>query len=91
MAGALDHHLDAILPGELGQFAQGFEFGELGAVVGVGVRAGAQAVAERVGDVVCPHDLVDLADMGVEEAFLVMRQAPFRHDRAAARDDAGDP
>ena len=29
--------------------------------------------------------------MGIEEALLVVRQAPFRHDRAAARDDAGDP
>ena len=36
MAGAFDHDLDAVLPGELGQFAQGFEFGELGAIIGVG-------------------------------------------------------
>src|SRR5260370_17516596 len=28
--------------------------------------------------------------MRVEEAFLVMRQAPLRHDRATSRDDAGD-
>ncbi len=91
MAGALDHHLDIVLPGDLGQFAQGFEFGELGAVVGVGVGARAQPVTQRVADVIGPHDLVDLAEMGVEEALLVMRQAPFRHDRAAARDDAGDP
>src|SRR4051812_26696157 len=28
--------------------------------------------------------------MGIEEAFLVMRQAPLGHDRAAARDDARD-
>ena len=48
VAGALDHHLDVVLPGELGQFAQGLELGELGAVVGVGVRAGPQPVAQRV-------------------------------------------
>ena len=91
VAGAFDHHLDIVLPGDLGQFAEGFELGELGAVVGVGVGAGPQPVAQRIRHVIGPHDLVDLAEMGVEEALLVMRQAPFRHDRAAARDDAGDP
>ena len=48
VAGAFDHHLDVVLPGDLGQLAQGFELGELGAVVGVGVRAGAQPVAQRI-------------------------------------------
>src|SRR5208283_3546385 len=32
----------------------------------------------------------DLVEAVVEEALLVVRQAPARHDRAAARDDAGD-
>src|SRR4029453_15165588 len=35
------------------------------------------------------HDLADLAEVGVEEALLVVREAPLRDDRSAARDDAG--
>ena len=44
MAGPLDHHLDAVLPGHLGQLAQGLELGELCGVVGVGQGARTQAV-----------------------------------------------
>jgi hypothetical protein len=89
MAGAFDHHLHVVLPGDLGQFAEGLQFAELGFVVGVVDRAGAQAVAEREGDVVGLHDFADLLEVRVEEAFLVVRQAPLGHDRAAAADDAG--
>ena len=39
-------------PGDLGQLAQGLQLGELGLVVGVGNRAGAQSVAEREGHVI---------------------------------------
>jgi hypothetical protein len=46
MAGAFDHHLNVVLPGDLGQFAEGLQFAELGFVVGVVDRAGTQAVAE---------------------------------------------
>jgi hypothetical protein len=69
---------------------KGGELGELGFVVGVGDGAGAQAVAEAEGDVVRLHDLADLLEAGVEEALLVVGEAPFGHDRAAAADDAGD-
>ena len=89
MAGAFDHHLHVVLPGDLGQFAQRLQFAELRFVVGIVDRAGTQAVAEREAHVVGLHDLADVLEMGVEEAFLVVRQAPFRHDRAAARHDAG--
>ena len=65
------------------------QFGELGLVVGVGNRAGTQAVAEAERDVVGAHDFADLAEVGVEEILLVMRETPLGHDRAAARDDAG--
>jgi hypothetical protein len=44
----------------LGQLAQGFELGELGAVIGVGDGAGAQAVAQREGDVIGAHDVANL-------------------------------
>jgi hypothetical protein len=90
VAGAFDHHLDVVLPGDLGELAEGGELGELGFVIGVGDGAGAEAVAEGEGDVVRLHDLADLLEAGVEEALLVVGEAPFGHDRAAAADDAGD-
>ena len=74
----------------LRELAQRLQLGELRAVVGVGDRAGAQAVAERERHVVFAHEVADLVEALVEEALLVMRQAPLGHDRAAARDDAGD-
>ncbi len=89
MARPFDHHLAAVLPGDLGQLAQGLQLGELGAVVGVGEAAGAQAVAQREGDVIGAADVADLLEMLVEEALLVMRQAPLGHDRTAAAHDAG--
>ncbi len=67
------------------------QLGELRAVVGVADRAGAQAVAQRERHVVFAHQVANLVEALVEEALLVVRQAPLRHDRAAARDDAGDP
>src|SRR5947209_16662359 len=42
-------------------------------------------------DVVSAHDLANLAKMRVKKALAMMRQAPFSHNRAAARDDAGHP
>src|SRR5215813_11173154 len=89
VAGAFDHHLAIHLPGDFGQLAQSFQFGELRLVVGVGDRAGAQAVAERKGHVVSAHDLADFAEARVDEAVLVARQAPFGDDRTAARDYPG--
>jgi hypothetical protein len=89
MAGALDHHLHVVLPGDLGQFAQGFQLAHLRRVVGVVDRTGAQAVAEAEGHVVGLHDVADVLEVGVEEVFLVVRQTPLGQDRAAAADDAG--
>ena len=84
------HHLHVVLPGDLRQLALRLELGELRLVVRVGDRAGTQAVAERERHVVGAHDLADLAEVRVEEVLLVVREAPFRQDRSAARDDAGD-
>jgi hypothetical protein len=47
MAGAFDHGLHVVFPCHLRELAQRAQFGELRFVVGVGARAGAQAVAER--------------------------------------------
>ncbi|MNV77058.1 hypothetical protein D3C71_1704520 [compost metagenome] len=90
MAGAFDHHLDIMSPGDFGKLAERLQLGELGFVVSVGNRAGTEAVAEREGDVVRLHDLADFLEMRVEEILLVMRQAPGGHNGAAARDDACD-
>jgi hypothetical protein len=46
VAGALDHHLHVVLPGDLVSSPRVFQLAELGLVVGVVDRAGAQAVAE---------------------------------------------
>ena len=72
------------------QLAERVELRELRLVVGVGGAARAQPVAEGERDVVGLHDLADLVEVRVEEAFLVVRQAPLGHDRAAARHDPGD-
>src|SRR4029078_730926 len=90
MAGAFDHHLAALLPGYSRESSWRCERGKLRTVVSVGDRTGTQAVAERERDVIFAHDVADLVESVVEEALFVPRQAPLGHDRAAARDDAGD-
>ena len=90
MAGAFDHDLYVVFPRFSGQFAQGVQFGKLRFVVGIGNAAGAQAVAEAERHVVGFHDFADFVEMRVEEVFPMVGKAPFRHDGAAARYDAGE-
>ena len=90
MARTLDHHLAVVCPGDAGELPECLELGELGSVVGVGDRAGAQPIPEREADIVGTADLADLGEVLVKEALAVMGQAPLRHDRAATRDDTGD-
>ena len=89
VAGAFVHHLHAVAPRALGQFALRVQFGELRFVVRVGNRTGTQTVADGKAHVVRGHDFADLVPMRVEEIFLMMRETPLGHDRAAAADDAG--
>src|SRR5690606_41038340 len=42
-------------------------------------------------NVICLHDLAYLFEMRIQEVLLVMGQAPFGHDRAAARHYPGEP
>ena len=88
MAGSLVHYLHVVLPGDARQLALGLQLGELCFVVRIGDRARAQPIAQRERYVVRGHDLADLAEARVQEAFLVMGEAPLGHDGAAARDDA---
>src|SRR5437870_11681178 len=78
VARPLVHDLAAVLPGDLRQLALRLQLGELRLVVGVGDRSRTQAVAEAEGDVVCGHELADLAEARVEKILLVMREAPLR-------------
>ena len=90
MARAFDHDLYVVFPCFGGQFAQGVQFGELRFVVGIGNAAGAQAVAEAERHIIRLHDFADFVEMRVEEVFFVVGETPFRHNRTAARYDAGE-
>ena len=46
MAGPFDHHLHIVFPGDLGQLAQCLQLAQLGFVIGIPNRAGAQAVTQ---------------------------------------------
>ncbi|KAG1535673.1 hypothetical protein G6F50_015245 [Rhizopus delemar] len=91
VAGAFDHGLHVVPPGNLRQLAQRFQFAELRCIVGIGDAARAQAVAQREGHVVGLHDLADFLEMRVEEVLPVMCQAPLGHDRTTTADDSGHP
>ncbi|MNB87228.1 hypothetical protein D3C75_342040 [compost metagenome] len=80
MARAFDHHLHVIFPGNFGQLAQGVQLGKLGFVVGVANGSRTQTVAQRQRDVVRGADLADFAEVLVQEVFLMMGQAPLRHN-----------
>ena len=90
MARPLDHDLAALVPGDLGEFAQGLQFGELGGIVGVGIAARPQPVAQRERDVVFAHDVANVAEVFVEEALAMLGETPLGHHRTAAAHDAGD-
>ncbi len=62
VAGALDHHLDVVLPGLFGQIPQRLQLGELRLVAGVGNATRAQAVAEREAYIVFREDLADILE-----------------------------
>ena len=87
VAGAFVHDLAAFFPGAGGEFPLDFELGELGVVVGVGNGAGAQAVTDGEGNVVGGADVADVIPVLVEEAFLLVGDAPFGHDGATTGDN----
>src|SRR4029450_8964387 len=83
-------NLAVLGPGNLRQFAEGVQLGELRGVVGIGDRPPTQTAAHREGDFVRAADVTDFLEMLVEKAFAMLMKTPLGHDRAAARDDAGD-
>ena len=88
VTGTFDHHLAVVLPGLQSQLSQGLELRELRFVIRIGCGSGSQSVTERKGNVVGFHDFADLVEPGVEEAFFMVRQAPFGHDRSPPAYDA---
>jgi hypothetical protein len=90
MAGAFDHDLDASAPGTFGEFAQGFEFGDLGGIGGVGQAAGAEAIADGECHVVFAEDVADVIPAFVHDVFLAVDEHPLGEERAASGDDADE-
>ena len=90
VAGPFDHDLHVMLPGNLGELAEGLQLAELRLVIGIGDGARAQPVAEGEGHVVLLHQLAHVFEVLVEEALGVVGEAPLGHDRAASGDDARD-
>ncbi len=84
VARAFNHHLHVVFPGDFGQFAQRMQLGELRFVVGILNGAGAQAVAQRQGDVVGGANFTNLAEMFEQEVLFVMGETPLCHDGTAA-------
>jgi len=68
VAGALDHHLDIVVPGDRCELTKRVKFRKLGLVVRVSVGAGAETVAQR-GDFARRHDLADPAKTRIEGAL----------------------
>src|SRR5947208_10069611 len=73
----------------LHELAERAQLGQLGRVARVGEAAGAEPVAERVGDVVLAHDGADLVEELVHRVLPAVLDHPLGEQRAAARDDAG--
>src|SRR5882762_8026213 len=90
VAGTLDHHLNVVLPGFPGKFAQRLQLGELCLVAGIGDATGAQAVAERKADVVFLENFADVVEALVEHILLVVFHHPFGQDGSTAADDSGN-
>ena len=67
-----------VAPGDMGKV-----IGRQGRVVKE-IRVLMKAVAQRQGDVVRGANFADFAEVLVEEVFLMMGEAPFRHNRTAA-------
>ena len=47
MAGAFDHYLYVVFPGDLGEFTQGLQLTELRGIIGIGQTTRTQAIAQR--------------------------------------------
>ena len=88
MAGAFDHALHAALKGVLGKLAQVDDFFPLGSIARVHASAGAQAIAQRQGDVVGAADVEQAVEIFQQRIFAVVFEHPAGKHGAAARNNA---
>ena len=91
MTRTLDHDLDALGPGPLGQLAEGFQLRQLRGIAGIGETTWTQAVSQAEGDIVLPHDVTDVFKEIVHRILLTVNQHPLGQQAAAARDDSDQP
>ena len=91
VAGALDHHLYAGVPGALGQLSEHDQLVDLRPVGGVGQAPGAEAVAQREGRIVGFDQLQQPVEVLVEGVFGVVVGHPLDGEGAAAGDHLHDP
>ena len=89
VARPFDHHLAVALSRTAAQFAHHLQLGELGFVAGVGDRSRPQPVPQTPRHVVLAHDVAQVVEVGVKRVLLRASLHPFRHQRAAPADDAG--
>ena len=88
VARAFNHDLTAAGLSNLGQLAEGAQLSQLGFIVSVGNGARTQAITEGERDIVLRQNVAQLSEAGVEEALLVMREAPCGHNRTTAGNNA---
>ena len=67
------HDLTALFPGTGSEFSLDLQFGQLGIVVGICNRSGAEPVTDRKADIVSGADITDIVPMGIEKILLVVR------------------
>ena len=69
MAGTFDHHLNIVLPGDLGPVRPAFSTHRVGPHHSRQIRSRTQTITEGEGDIVGLHDFADILEVRVEEAF----------------------
>ena len=88
VARAFNHGLHIVFPRDLGQLAQGAQFGKLRFVVGIVVATRTQAIAQAKAHVVGLHDFANLFEVRVQEVFFMVGNTPFRQNRTTTADNA---
>ena len=88
VARALDHHLYAMGPGDLGQLGDLGEFTQLSLIGGIRQAPGAKSVTQREADVVATHDFTDLVETGHHRVVVVMGDHPLCQQGSSTADDA---
>ena len=80
--------LNALLPGNFGEFAERIKFGELCHVVCICNGTRTESIAQRNANVVLRENVADFVEVRVEEVLLLVDHAPAGDDRTATAHDA---